>query len=282
MLRAHFRVVACTLAAFTPVLLLSCDGSDADPVSPAPSFIAEDLGGGDGEADFEFVEVCKYGSTADITVTMTQGIGQSQVTYSFADGECRVLGGFDDRPGFEADFTVQEDESSLPAGVGFDHLRYTVVHRNPDVPGSETEDPPVSSSTNLFSAHGDATNGFLVEFFNVRTPTGGEGCTPGYWKQSHHFDSWVGYTPNQQFSSVFENAFPGKTLLQVLNLGGGGLNALGRHTVAALLNAASSGVDFDLSTAQVIAAFNGVFPGGDYEGQKNIFQGLNEEGCPLN
>ncbi len=63
---------------------------------------------------------------------------------------------------------------------------------------------------------------------------GGEGCTPGYWKQSQHFDSWTGYSPSTQFSAVFENAFPGKTLLQVLEQGGGGLNALGRHTVAAL------------------------------------------------
>lgn len=110
----------------------------------------------------------------------------------------------------------------------------------------------------------------------------GEGCTPGYWKQSHHFDSWVGYAPGTLFSAVFENAFPGKTLLQVLRQGGGGLNALGRHTVAALLNASSPGVNFDLTTAGVIAAFNAVFPGGDYEAQKDTFAGLNEQGCPLN
>jgi hypothetical protein len=278
----RFRVVSCILAALTPVVLMSCDGSDADPASPGPSFVAADLGAGDGKPDFEFIEVCKYGSAADISVTMTQGIGQSTVTYSFSDGECRVLGDFDSRPGYEAEITVQEVESSLPAGVSFDHLRYTVVHRQPGVPGSETEDPPVTSSTNPFTAHGDQTNGYLVEFFNVRASTGGEGCTPGYWKQSQHFDSWVGYAPGQQFSSVFENAFPGMTLLQVLQQGGGGLNALGRHTVAALLNSSGSGVDFDLSTSQVIAAFNAVFPGGNYSGQKNIFEALNEQGCPLN
>ena len=64
-------------------------------------------------------------------------------------------------------------------------------------------------------------------------------------------------------------------------VGEGGLNALGRHTVAALLNGASADVDADLTAAQVIAAFNAVFPGGDYEGQKNIFAGFNEQGCPL-
>ena len=116
-----------------------------------------------------------------------------------------------------------------------------------------------------------------------------QGCTPGYWKQSQHFDSWTApYTPGTLFSSVFENAFPGLTLLQVLQLRGSDgdaqnqLNALGRHTVAALLNAASGVVDYEFTTAQVIAAFNAVFPGGDYEGQKNIFATENESGCPLN
>lgn len=111
---------------------------------------------------------------------------------------------------------------------------------------------------------------------------GTEGCTPGYWKVPQHADSWVGYSPNQQFSSVFENAFPGMTLNQVLWQGGGGLKALGRHTVAALLNASSTGVSFYWNTAEVIAAFNGVYPGGDYEGLHWLFATENEKGCPLN
>ena len=78
---------------------------------------------------------------------------------------------------------------------------------------------------------------------------GGEGCTPGYWKQKQHFDSWADpYDPTDLFSDHFENAFPGMTLLEVLGNGGGGLNALGRHTVAALLNSANSGVSFKRST----------------------------------
>jgi hypothetical protein len=114
------------------------------------------------------------------------------------------------------------------------------------------------------------------------TPDGGEGCTPGYWKQEQHFGSWTPpYDPSDLFSSVFEDAFPGMTLLQVLELGGGGLNALGRHTVAALLNAASGDVDYDMTTTEVIDAFNDVFPGGDYETLKNELADLNEQGCPL-
>jgi hypothetical protein len=111
-------------------------------------------------------------------------------------------------------------------------------------------------------------------------PTGGEGCTPGYWKQDQH--SWPApYTPSMAFSDVFEDAFGDMTLLEVLNQGGGGLNALGRHTVAALLNAGSGGVDYDLTTAEVISAFNSVFPDGDYERLKNALESFNVQGCPL-
>lgn len=116
-------------------------------------------------------------------------------------------------------------------------------------------------------------------------PRGGQGCTPGYWRQSHHFDSWVGYTPNQAFSTVFANAFPGKTMSQVVALGGGGLNALGRMTVAALLNASSSAVSFDMTPRQVIDAFNTAFASGDrrrIEDLKNQLDMLNNQGCPLN
>ena len=116
--------------------------------------------------------------------------------------------------------------------------------------------------------------------------TGGEGCTPGYWKQPQHFDSWTApYEPSTQFSSVFEDAFHEMTLVEVLGQGGGGLKALGRHTVAALLNAASGGVGYDISTADnVIAGFNAVYPGSkdEYTDLKNEYAGFNEQGCPLN
>ncbi len=45
------------------------------------------------------------------------------------------------------------------------------------------------------------------------------------------------YDLTNQFSDHFDYAFPGMTLLDVLWQGGGGLKALGRHTVAALLHA---------------------------------------------
>jgi len=114
---------------------------------------------------------------------------------------------------------------------------------------------------------------------------GGQGCTPGYWKQEHHFADWTApYDPDDLFSDHFENAFPGLTLVEVADGNGGGLTALGRHTVAALLNAASAEVSNDRTVQEVIDAFNGVYPGskGEYEALKDEFEGFNEQGCPLN
>ena len=59
----------------------------------------------------------------------------------------------------------------------------------------------------------------------------GEGCTPGYWKQTQHFDSWPDPYLPRPFAAVFEDAFPGMTLR--MSARGGGLNARA-HTVAAV------------------------------------------------
>ena len=137
----------------------------------------------------------------------------------------------------------------------------------------------------LFSIPVMAIAGFLVAASIAgvggatgTTVVGGEGCTPGYWK--NHTSAWTTYAPGQKFDSVFDDAFGEQTLLQVLNNGSGDLNALGRHTVAALLNAASPSVDYAFTTAQVIAMFNAVYPGGDYEGLKDTFEAENELGAP--
>ncbi|MEP7183352.1 MAG: hypothetical protein ABI886_14305, partial [Betaproteobacteria bacterium] len=77
------------------------------------------------------------------------------------------------------------------------------------------------------------------------------GRTPGFWKQTQHFNSWrpSGFYPTTttgtgghtatQFCAVFPNCsvYTGKSLLQVLEAGGGPPNDVGRHIVAALLNA---------------------------------------------
>jgi hypothetical protein len=123
------------------------------------------------------------------------------------------------------------------------------------------------------------------------TPTGGEGCTPGFWQ------NWTGAPPGLQpnawaktgyhwsdpFTTPgFVDAFRSKSLLGVLELGGGGKNALGRHAVAAVLNAAHPDVSYDLTEAQVVAMFNDVIENkGDVNALKGLFERLNEQGCPL-
>jgi hypothetical protein len=73
------------------------------------------------------------------------------------------------------------------------------------------------------------------------------------------------------------------TLLDVLNKNGGGLDALGRHAVAALLNATSPHVDYPYTQAQVIQMFQDVYPGSkaDYEEQKDILAAANERNCDI-
>lgn len=131
---------------------------------------------------------------------------------------------------------------------------------------------------------------YEVWFKNVpyEPPTTGEqGCTPGYWKQPQHFDSWTGYSTGDSFNTVFGGTYfsPDITLLQALGRNGGGINALARHSVAALLNASSPGVAYpDESTASIILAFQTAVEDGRtaIEMQKNAFDAWNNGGCPLN
>jgi hypothetical protein len=268
-------------AAQVTVEPLSGPGGDQDPNTPAPrpasfawlaagfslpcagtigDFVFRDRdcdglqGTGDaGIPDVKVLLLSASGQVLDSTRTNAQGF------YAF-NGLC---GG---------SYHVQVVSSTLPPG-----LTPTTCSNTPNVANNSNCSPapvtlPASGSDDLTIDFGYCDAG------------GGEGCTPGYWKQCHHFGIWtLPYRPSTRFSAVFDNAFPGKTLLQVLKLNGGGLNALGRHTVAALLNSASAGVDYDLTPAQVIAMFNSAYPGSaaTYEGLKNTFERLNEQGCPL-
>lgn len=156
----------------------------------------------------------------------------------------------------------------------------------------------MTTTTNIATVSGTTGTGLSCQDTDSATVTitdPGEGCSPGYWKQAHHFNSWVGYTPDTLFSTVFEanhNPFGTKTLLQVLQQGGGGINALGRHTVSALLNAAALQPNYGFTTAQVLSLFRGVYsnpPGTVGTAAQNalsaLFAGMedvNGRVCPLN
>jgi hypothetical protein len=128
------------------------------------------------------------------------------------------------------------------------------------------------------------------ESVEVKQPKGGEGCTPGFWKQDQHFDSWVGFDPSDSFEEVFgvdvtlrvdNQLVDDPTLLQALQAQGGGVNALARHAVAALLNASNPDVSSDFTVAQVIALVQEAIETGDIERIKDILAAANEQGCPL-
>lgn len=115
-------------------------------------------------------------------------------------------------------------------------------------------------------------------------PAGGQGCTPGYWRQSQHFDSWVGYLPTDNFETVFgvDASFNPHTLLDGVTRNGGGENALARHAVAALLNASSGGVNYAYNAADVISLVQAAYATGNFEATKNLFEAQNDTTCPLN
>ncbi|HEV2148407.1 MAG TPA: hypothetical protein VGR37_13475 [Longimicrobiaceae bacterium] len=126
--------------------------------------------------------------------------------------------------------------------------------------------------------------------------TGGEGCTLGYWKQQHHFDSWVatGFAPAQTLESVFDVpdtfGLDNVSLASALEFKGGSdataaARLLLKQAVAALLNAAHPDVDYELTTAQVIAQVNAAL---DTRSRSTMLalasqlDGFNNAGCPLN
>jgi hypothetical protein len=123
---------------------------------------------------------------------------------------------------------------------------------------------------------------------------GFEGLTLGFWK--NHPDLWSVYSPSQTFYSVFgviitikldKDTITNPTLMQALkaqariNESKGVYDALARHAVAALLNAAHPNVDYPLTIAQIINAVKGVINGSnltDAEPLKNLLEGYNSLG----
>lgn len=113
-------------------------------------------------------------------------------------------------------------------------------------------------------------------------PPGDEGCTPGFWR-NHPQAFPAPYTASTLLGSVFSGLSPtyaNLTLAQALALGGGGLDALLRQAVAALLNAASTDVDYPLTVAQVISLTNAAIASGDYEATKDLFDEYNNLTTP--
>lgn len=123
------------------------------------------------------------------------------------------------------------------------------------------------------------------------------GCTPGYWKQDQHLDSWVptGFKTTDKFNTVFRVTQYVKSdgtpytlleVMQVLNGNGNGTpdpiaTNLGFHAVAALLNAAHPGVNYGYTSGEIITLFQNNYLSNGAK-LKDSLAMLNERGCPLN
>ena len=122
----------------------------------------------------------------------------------------------------------------------------------------------------------------------------GEGCTPGFWK--NNMPPWgpTGWSTFDPFEIVFGTGpdpfatsklrVDDPTLLEVLGARGGGINALSRHAVAALLNASHPDISYGMGPAAIIAAYQAALLSGDkavIEAQKDMFDELNNAGCPV-
>jgi hypothetical protein len=113
-------------------------------------------------------------------------------------------------------------------------------------------------------------------------PTGQEGCTPGFWK-NHPNAFPAPYSPTTTLGSVFTGLpanYAGLTFQQALSQGGGGLNALLRQAVAALLSATSPEVDYPLTADEVISLTNAAIASGIYEPTKDLFDQYNNLEAP--
>ncbi len=120
----------------------------------------------------------------------------------------------------------------------------------------------------------------IAEFTDTPVPPR-QGCTPGFWKQEHHFSFWPkGYDPRMKFKDDFRME-EDLTLLEYLQAGGGGDKALMRQAVAALLNAANEDVSYVYTTEDVLGLLRHSFENRDYEAAKDLFEDANEAGCPL-
>ncbi len=155
--------------------------------------------------------------------------------------------------------------------------------------------------------NGDANNNAVSshcgdEAVVISKPLGGQGCTPGFWKNPKHFSLWTGVTPGQSVGSVFSvpATFPdgssGSTLASATLAdglafqGGSDLNGaaqiLLRAAIAGVLNANNPNVAYSLTASQIISSVNSALASGDRNTILNLATQIDnanngQAGCPL-
>jgi len=183
-------------------------------------------------------------------------------------------------------YFIDLDTSSVPTG-----FQVTLIEQggNPEFDSNDLTKPVVLAT--------DTSEDLTIDCGFVPPAGGGQGCTPGYWRQTQHFDSWVNFAPNDLFSNVFGRVITvrtspgggrplrvvGPTLLEAVWTAGdgAGVGALARHAVAALLNAANPDVNYAFSQSEIITKVQDAIDTGMFEATKNELAAENERGCPI-
>lgn len=276
---------------FAALALLGCEATTSGPEEKEA--ISADIVATTTVAINQF-QVCKtYIGAVGPTVTVdynvdfnADGPGPQDVAGSvqLAPGACTVVHTYDESNAANGSQIQRVSVTEqVPLGYTASYVKTTrtgpYVTVDPVTPGDAT-------SGDMLSA---PDNGFVVEFINTEFLGGGEGCTPGYWKQEHHFDSYpapltpatpfigteTGFTYDPQLKSPASGNASSLTLLDALSLRGGGVNALIRHAAAAILNANSPSVASSFMPAQVQTLYNN-------DMDKDALEQANEQLCPLN
>lgn len=234
--------------------------------------------------------VCKVGpaGTYNFEAVSIEGIGSFltgtpiaatapnvAVAFTLAAGECKGVY----QTGGVAE-TVIIREVALPVGITLNRIEWQTLAF------LEFPDGPINTVTGSNQVVLEPfAKPHRVTFYNEggEQPPGFAGCTPGFWKNS--IGSWAatGISPTADFDATFGvDAFnPNITLFAAVGRNGGGINALARHAVAALLGAAHPDVDYPLTQAQIIAGVQAAIANGTVESYKNTLDGYNNLGCGL-
>jgi hypothetical protein len=177
---------------------------------------------------------------------------------------------FGNVPFDRVDLKAYEDPAA-PIGASWDDPDFLLEK----ISGTEVYTPPITGSINFEK--------FVKPVIEI--PVGGEGKTPGYWK--NHHEDWVGYNPNASYNDVFgvtvevnnkndsdKNGVV--TLHEAVSAKGGGQNAYLRHSVAALLNITHPNVAYEYSLGELFTMTQNAFAWGDFEYRKDLLEDQNE------
>ncbi len=231
----------------------------------------------------------------------------SKICKDPSDGDSEVVVGQDAQFVFTLNNTSSGDTPALNLVSATDTLLGNIASQMPDpLPLGEstvsinytTSAPGIISNTAnvVYQVAGFPNQLPQTDSASCTVVPGDEGCTPGYWK--NHPEQWDGVTPDAtttiQYTDLFNATFgvtPAQsgladsvTLMDAVNLGGGGLMALDRHAAAALPSAES--VNYSYSLAGVISLYRDAV--GADTGPESIYSALaklsaaNNKDCPLN